>query len=76
MEGRNLSNNQAIDLSALLRDAPRNCWLALSDDETRIIGRGETIAEAMEEATKAGVDDPVIMWSPKNWIPAVLRGEL
>jgi hypothetical protein len=67
-----MSGNQPIDLSALLRNAPRNCWLALSEDESKIIGRGESVAEVMEEAKKAGVEDPVVMWSPKSWLPTVL----
>jgi hypothetical protein len=66
---------QAIDLSTLLGDAPRNCWLALSDDESRIVGRGESVAGAVEEARKAGVEDPVMVWSPKTWIPIVLQGD-
>jgi hypothetical protein len=66
---------QAVDLSELLRKAPRNCWLALSDDESRIVARGESIAEALEEARKAGVEDPVMVWSPKTWIPIVLEGD-
>lgn len=63
---------QAFDLSGLLKNAPRNCWLALSDDETRIVGRGESIAGAIEDAKRAGIEDPVVIWSPKTWIPAVL----
>ncbi len=57
-----------------LADAPRNCWLALSEDESRIVGREESIAAAVEEARKAGVEDPVIVWSPKTRIPLVLGG--
>jgi len=64
--------NQIVDLAALLRDAPRNCWLALNEDESKIVGRGETVEEAVAEARKAGVEDPIIVWSPKSWIPSVL----
>ncbi len=70
-----MSASQPVDLSTLLRNAPRNCWLALSDDESRIVGRGESVAEAVEEANKSGVEDPVIVWSPKAWIPIVLEGD-
>lgn len=62
---------QVVDLSALLSGAPRNCWLALTGDETAIVGRGETIQEAVAEARKAGVEDPVILWSPKERVPAI-----
>lgn len=63
--------SQVVDFTALLSNAPRNCWLALSADETTIVGRGETIEEALAEACKAGVEDPVILWSPKDRIPAI-----
>jgi hypothetical protein len=68
-----MSSGQVIDLSMLLRSAPRNCWLALSDDESKIVGRGETVADAIEDAKKVGIEDPVVVWSPKTWIPAVLE---
>jgi len=59
------------DLSQILEKAPRECWLALAADESKIVGRGEDIAEAVEEAKSNGEDDPVIIWAPKEWIPAV-----
>ena len=55
------------DLSVLLEKAPRNCWLALNEDQTEVVGRGETMEEAVKEAKKNGVDDPIIMWAPKTW---------
>jgi hypothetical protein len=67
-----MSGNEAIDLSALLRGAPRNCWLALSEDESKIVGSGRTVTEVVEEAKKAGVEDPVVVWSPRSWLPAIL----
>lgn len=63
--------NKAVDLSNLLANAPRNCWLALNEDETAIVGRGETMKEAVEEARRNGVDDPIVLWSPKAWVPSV-----
>jgi len=59
------------DLSQILGTAPRECWLALTHDETKVVGRGEDIAEAVEEAREHGEHDPVIIWSPKEWMPAV-----
>ena len=46
------------DLAALLASAPRNCWLALNEDETAVVGRGETLEEAVHEARKNKVEDP------------------
>ncbi len=59
------------DISSILEKAPRECWLALSHDETRVVGRGENIKEAADEAKENNEDDPVLIWAPKEWIPAV-----
>jgi hypothetical protein len=55
----------------MLSKAPRDCWIALAQDQSKIVGRGATLAEAAEEARKNGVDDPVVLWSPRIWAPAV-----
>lgn len=55
------------NLAEVLTGAARNCWLALTDDETRIVGRGETVEKAVEEAQKNGVKDPIVVWAPKKW---------
>lgn len=62
------------DLSVLLGKSPRDCWLALNEEQTSVVGRGESIEEAMKEANKNGVADPVVIWAPKNWTPSVFRG--
>jgi hypothetical protein len=59
------------DLSAILEKAPRECWLALTHDETKVVGRGEDIAAAVQDAKENGENDPVVLWAPKEWIPAV-----
>lgn len=59
------------DLSILLSKAPRNCWLALNEEETSVVGRGETMAEAVKEANTNGVQDPIVIWAPKTWGPAI-----
>jgi hypothetical protein len=59
------------DISSVLEKAPRECWLALNKEETRVVGRGENIQEAVQEANENGEDDPVLIWAPKEWIPAV-----
>ncbi len=63
--------NKAMELQDLLASAPRECWLALNEDKSRIVGRGETLEEAVKEARQNGVDDPIVFWAPKSWIPAV-----
>ncbi len=59
------------DLTSLLADAPRNCWLALNEEQTKIVGRGESIKEAVAEARKNGIEDPIVMWAPKQWMLSV-----
>ncbi len=54
-------------LSDLLRQAPRNCWLALSEDESRVVAHGQTPDDAITAARTAGVDDPILIWAPDTW---------
>lgn len=61
----------ANDISEVLSKAPRNCWLALNENGTAVVGRGETMLEALEEAKKSGVEDPTVIWAPKTWSFAV-----
>jgi hypothetical protein len=55
----------------MLQNAARDCWLALTEDESAVVGRGETPAEAVQEAARAGVKDPILIWAPKKWSPNV-----
>jgi hypothetical protein len=60
-----------FDLSILLSKAPRNCWLALNEEQSAVVGRGETLEEAVKEAVTNGVQDPIVIWAPKIWAPMV-----
>jgi hypothetical protein len=53
----------------LLRNAPLDSWIALSEDETRIVAVGTSYQEAVQESEKAGVSDPLLIKTPKVWIP-------
>lgn len=44
-------------------------WIALSEDETRIIATGKTYSEVAENSERAGVDDPIIVKTPTTWAP-------
>lgn len=55
-----------------LRDAPRERWIALSADETRIVATGTTFEEVAAEAHRAGESDPLIMFVPEDWSPRIL----
>ena len=51
----------------LLRSAPRDCWVALSEDGTRIVAHGPTFESAATQAEKEGVSDPILIKTPKEW---------
>ena len=52
----------------LLRSAPLDSWIALSEDESRIVAIGATYAEAVENSENAGVSDPLLIKTPKAWM--------
>jgi len=51
-----------------LRSAPLNSWIALSEDETKIVAVGATYEEAVKNSEKAGVPDPILIKTPKDWL--------
>jgi len=53
----------------LLRSAPLNSWIALSEDESRIVATGATYSEVVERSERAGESDPVIIRTPEKWVP-------
>ena len=52
----------------LLNKAPLDSWVALSEDETRIVAIGATYEEAARKSELAGVSDPVLLKTPKVWL--------
>lgn len=52
-----------------LRSAPLDSWVALSEDESAVVAVGSTYEEAVQESEKAGVSDPVLVKTPKVWMP-------
>jgi hypothetical protein len=58
--------NNIIDLSVVLSSAPRECWLAINEDGTKIIAWRETIEDTVRKAKEAGVDEPLMYWSPNE----------
>lgn len=55
--------------SEALRAAPLDSWVALSEDESRIVATGDSYARVAETAEKSGVADPIIIKTPKEWLP-------
>lgn len=52
-----------------LRSAPLDSWIALSEDESRIVAIGRTYAEVSEQSDAAGETDPIILKTPTAWEP-------
>jgi hypothetical protein len=50
-----------------LQSAPLDSWIALSEDETKIVAVGSSYAEVVEKSERAGVSDPVLVKTPKAW---------
>lgn len=51
-----------------LRSAPLDSWVALSDDETRIVATGKTYEEAVKKSEEAGVAEPILIKTPHQWL--------
>jgi hypothetical protein len=60
------------EMAQILAQAPPDSWVALSEDESRIVGVGRTMEEAVLKAAEMGVEDPVLTITPKKWTPMVL----
>lgn len=58
-------------LKALV-SAPLDRWIALSDDESRVVAEGATFEEAARRAEENGVPDPILVKTPEDWTPRVL----
>lgn len=54
------------DLSKIL-EPYSNEWVALSEDEERVVGHGKTVKEAIEKAKAKGVNSPVVTKVPTEY---------
>jgi hypothetical protein len=55
----------------VLQETKPGTWIAFSEDESRVVGRGNSYDEAVKAAEEAGVHEPVITRVPKDWSPRV-----
>jgi len=55
----------------VLREAEPGTWIAFSEDESRVVGRGKSYDEAVKAAEDAGEKEPVITRVPKDWVARV-----
>jgi hypothetical protein len=52
-----------------LRGAPLNSWIALSDDETKVVAHGATFQEVSDQLDRMGDETSFIVRTPPNWMP-------
>jgi hypothetical protein len=51
----------------ILKGATPDTWIALSPDETKIVGRGKAYGDALAEAERNGETDPVLIKVPPQF---------
>jgi len=56
----------------LLRSAQPDSWIALSDDESRIVATGATFLDADSSAKETGETNYVLMRIPDEWLSRAL----
>jgi hypothetical protein len=62
----------AKDVSKLLIGLPKGAWVALSNDEERLLACAAELSEAIRVAKAAGEPDPVVMRVPESDSPLAL----
>ena len=55
----------------ILNEAEPNTWVAFASDESKLVGRGASYADAVADAEKHGEVDPVLVKIPDSWEPRV-----
>jgi len=57
---------KAKDLSKILSPYS-NEWVALSEDEEKVVSHGKTVKEVIETAKKRGVKSPIVTKAPTEY---------
>ena len=57
----------------ILSEAKPNSWLAFASDESKVVGRGDTYMEAVEDSERHGEIDPIMVRIPESWEPRVFN---
>jgi hypothetical protein len=52
-----------------LRSAKPDSWVALAEDESKIVATGATYEEVVRKSEEAGVTEPLILKIPPSWSP-------
>jgi hypothetical protein len=56
----------------LLRSAPLDSWIAVSQDESRVLATGKTFVEADTAAQQTGKEGYFLIKTPDAWISRTL----
>jgi hypothetical protein len=51
----------------VLKSAPLDRWIALSEDETRIVATGASYEEVSKKIEELGLPDAVVLKTPAQW---------
>jgi hypothetical protein len=62
-------NSQADRRLQALNSAPLDSWIALSEDESKVVSSGSSYDEVVRNSELAGVPDPILIKTPKAWLP-------
>jgi hypothetical protein len=57
---------------ALLAGIPAGMWVAISQDQERVVGRGDSVEAALEEAKRNGEKEPFIIRVPESHSSLIL----
>jgi len=60
-----------IDLSKILKPYS-NEWVALSEDEKKVVASGKTVKEVLQKAKVKGENSPILTKVPKDYCTFVL----
>lgn len=61
-----MKTNRAVDLTRVFKNY-RGKWVALSSsDQTKVIGSGRTLKQALRQSVKKGENDPVFLSVPTD----------
>jgi hypothetical protein len=55
--------------SEALRSAPLDSWIALAEDESSVVAVGHTYEDVSKQLDEAGLDNAIIIKTPKSWTP-------
>ena len=64
-------SNKGIDLSEIYKAYP-NQWIAISDDESKVIASGTSLDKVIKEARKKGAKEPIVTKTPKEFKSYIL----